>query len=77
MQKEKNSTTLHHLRNKTLSDLQQLLPAGAPSHLTTEELARFARIKPGTIRRALCELGHYGGITPLKMGNGRLLWPVA
>jgi hypothetical protein len=68
---------LQPLLDKSLSDLQRLLCAGAPTHLSTEQLAQVSRVKPGTIRRAYCKKGHYLGLVPLKMGNGRLLWPVA
>jgi len=45
------------------------------SHLTTEEIARLLRVKSGTVRRGYCVNGHYMGIRPLKLPNGRLLWP--
>lgn len=43
--------------------------------LTTDELAELLRVKSKTIRAGLCRNGHYGGITPIKLWNRRLLWP--
>jgi hypothetical protein len=42
---------------------------------TTEALAAGLGIKPQTLRAALCRDGHYYGIRPAKLPNGRLLWP--
>lgn len=43
--------------------------------LTTEELAEQLRIRPQTLRAALCNNGTYFGVRPTKCPNGRLLWP--
>jgi predicted site-specific integrase-resolvase len=45
------------------------------THLTTEELAELLGVKPSTLRRGLCVNGHYLKIKPVKLSNGRLLWP--
>ncbi|MCC4117642.1 hypothetical protein LLG90_19975 [Aromatoleum toluclasticum] len=45
--------------------------------LSTEELAVGLRVKPQTIRAALCRHGHYLGLRPCKLPNGRLLWDAA
>lgn len=46
-----------------------------PSKLvTTEELAALLRIVPQTARASLCRFGHYMGMRPVKLPNGRLLW---
>jgi hypothetical protein len=45
------------------------------THTTTEALAAGLGIKPQTLRAALCRDGHYYGIKPAKLPNGRLLWP--
>jgi len=45
------------------------------THLSTEALAAQLRIKPQTLRAALCRNGHYYGIRPVKMPNRLLLWP--
>ncbi len=42
---------------------------------STNELSARLRIKPDTIRRGLCENGHYLGVRPVKLPNGRLVWP--
>jgi len=43
--------------------------------ISTEELADQLRLKPQSLRAALCRDGHYFGLRPRKMPNGRLLWP--
>ena len=49
--------------------------AGMPRRkLSTEELADVLRVMPQTIRAALCRKGHYLGLIPLKLPNGKLLW---
>jgi hypothetical protein len=50
-------------------------PRNAARMLTTSELAEILRIKPQSIRAALCVGGSYFGIRPQKLPNGRLLWP--
>lgn len=45
------------------------------THLTTEALAAQFFVKPGSIRSAYCRDGHYFGLRPTKLPNGRLLWP--
>lgn len=48
-----------------------------PRKLDTAEAADRLRIRPQTLRRALCLQGHYYGLRPTKMPNGRLLWDSA
>lgn len=43
--------------------------------ISTEELAALLRLRPQSLRAALCRDGHYFGLRPRKMPNGRLLWP--
>ncbi|PIX97583.1 MAG: hypothetical protein CO126_11590 [Hydrogenophilales bacterium CG_4_9_14_3_um_filter_63_34] len=43
--------------------------------LSTEEAAGLLKIKPQTLRAALCRDGHYCGLRPVKMPNRFLLWP--
>lgn len=43
--------------------------------LNSKEFAATVRVEAQTIRRAYCVNGHYLGIKPLKLPNGRLLWP--
>lgn len=45
--------------------------------ITTEELANILRIVPQTIRAGLCRNGHYLGLKPIKLSNGKLLWDAA
>jgi hypothetical protein len=75
--KEISHVYLQPLLEKSLSEIKQLLTPGGPQRLSTEQLALVYGVKPATIRRALCVHGHYQGLVPLKMGNGRLFWPVA
>lgn len=52
-------------------------PVLAPSHsfkIATEELATILRLRPQSIRAALCRNGHVMGLRPVKLPNGRLLW---
>lgn len=42
---------------------------------TTETLAAATGHKPQTLRAAYCRNGHWCGIRPSKLPNGRLLWP--
>lgn len=48
-----------------------------PRKLGTAEAAAVLRVKPGTLRRSFCLNGHYLGLRPVKLGNGRLLWDAA
>lgn len=41
----------------------------------TEALATEIGVKPSSIRTRLCKIGHYFGLRPRKLANGRLLWP--
>lgn len=53
-------------------------PSARPAaKLTTEELAASLRIVPQTARAALCRNGHYLGLRPVKLPNGKLLWDAA
>ena len=42
---------------------------------STSECAQILRVKPETIRRGYCVAGHYLKVVPVKLPNGRLLWP--
>ena len=48
-----------------------------PRKLDPAEAAAVLRVKPQTLRRALCLQGHYFGMRPVKLPNGRLLWDAA
>jgi len=43
-------------------------------YLPTKEAARYFGVQGQTMRRGLCLNGHYLGIIPIKLRNGRLLW---
>ena len=43
--------------------------------LSTDEFSKAIKVKPQSIRVRLCETGSYFGIHPIKLRNGRLLWP--
>ena len=50
-------------------------PTATPAaKLNTEEFAGLFRVRPQTVRAALCRSGHYLGIRPLKLVTGKLLW---
>lgn len=42
---------------------------------STEQLAQILHLKPQSLRAAICRDGHYFGLVPRKMPNGRLIWP--
>ncbi len=44
-------------------------------YVPTEEFANKFGVKPDTVRRNLCVKGAFMGQVPLKLPNGRLLWP--
>lgn len=50
-------------------------PAGAK--LSTVEAAAKLRAAPQTPRASLCRIGHWMGMRPVKLPNGRLLWDAA
>lgn len=43
--------------------------------MTTEQLAAELNLKPQSIRKRLCETGAYYCLRPIKLPNGRLMWP--
>ena len=45
------------------------------THLPTNELAKMLGVTSATIRRGYCVNGHYMNMRPVKLPNGRLLWP--
>ena len=46
----------------------------AENFITTTELATLLRVKPQSVRRALCLKGHFWGLKPTKMPGGALRW---
>ncbi len=49
----------------------------AARKLSTDEFAAALRLRPQTVRRSLCTIGHVMGLRPVKLPNGRLLWDAA
>ncbi len=45
--------------------------------LSTEATAARFWVEPQTLRASLCRNGHYLGLRPVKLPNGRLLWDAA
>lgn len=70
------SIDLNITRTRTIEVLRQLAP-DAPARLSTEELAGLMGIKADSVRHSLCLHGHYHGLTPIRLPNGRLVWPIA
>ena len=64
------------LRKKTLDDLRQIHGSSLPPAAPTKVLADLFNVEPGTIRRSLCVNGSYLALTPVKLPNGRLIWPL-
>jgi hypothetical protein len=56
----------------------ETVPSTRPAaKITTEEGAERMRNRPQTWRASLCRHGHYLGMVPVKLPNGRLLWDAA
>jgi len=45
-------------------------------NVSTEEYAKLHLVKPQTLLHNHCKKGHYFGVVPTKLPNGRLLWPL-
>ena len=43
--------------------------------ISTEQFAARRLIKPESVISRLCRTGSYFGVCPIKLENGRLLWP--
>lgn len=43
--------------------------------LSTDKFASGNGVKGQSVRVRLCRTGSYFGVKPLKLANGRLLWP--
>lgn len=57
--------------------MTMLQPAAVQSSrpITTEELAALLSIRPQSIRKRYCQTGAYFSLRPVKLPNGRLMWP--
>ena len=45
--------------------------------IPTSDFSKSLGVKNDSVRRGLCVKGHYLGIRPVKLPNGRLMWPAA
>jgi hypothetical protein len=43
--------------------------------LSAEQFATLNQVKSQTVRARICRTGHYFGVVPLKLANGRLAFP--
>ena len=69
--------TIATLRARTLEDLRRIAPDHLGQPLSTEQLAGLFGVQAATVRRAHCMNGHYLGLRPTKLNNGRLRWTIA
>lgn len=53
----------------------QIVEFAGQSHMSTSDFAKVNLVKPQTVRKNYCLTGHYCGIRPEKLANGRLSWP--
>ena len=60
-----------------MASITQTASARPAEKITTEEMAAQLRIVPQTARAGLCRNGHYLGLRPVKLPNGKLLWNAA
>lgn len=47
----------------------------AEHQLTTKRFAELNGVQEGTVRNQLSKNGHYYEVRPIRLKNGRLLWP--
>lgn len=56
-------------------DKTKITPRTRPAgKLSTEHAAERLAVRPQTLVAGLCRSGHYLGLRPIKLPNGRLLW---
>lgn len=55
--------------------MQQFSATQALRPMTTEELAELLSLRPQSIRKRYCQTGAYFTLRPVKLPNGRLMWP--
>jgi hypothetical protein len=53
----------------------QIVEFDGIANLSTADFARINLVKPQTVRKTYCVSGHYCGVRPEKLANGRLSWP--
>lgn len=56
------------------AQIHPVVYSGEPQ-ITTAEFAALNQVRPQTVRKNYCQTGHYLGIRPTKLKNGRLVWP--
>lgn len=61
-----------NMRNKATTK-----PNEGNKKYSTEEAAALLCHAPQSLRAALCRTGHFLGMVPKKLPNGRLLWDAA
>lgn len=54
----------------------QLFGANADDYAPTKDAAAIIHVQPQTMRAGYCNDGEYMGMRPVKLPNGRLLWPL-
>ena len=59
-----------------MQNLHGARQAAAQYKLTTESFAALNGVKGQSVRARVCRFGSYFGITPRRLRNGRLIWPV-
>lgn len=65
----------HHF---TVVALEATMPTTiTESHVTTAAAAKALGAKPHTPISSLSRFGHWLGMKPVKLPNGRLLWPAS
>ena len=60
-----------HSQNPT----SQHTGCASPRNYSTAEAAEALKVKPQTLRAALCNNGHYAGVKPRKLPSRFLAWP--
>lgn len=50
------------------------VPKRTQNRISTDQIASRFGVQGNTVRRNLCAKGHFLGLRPIKMPNGRLLW---
>lgn len=48
---------------------------GVKYNLSTDQFSARHMVKGQSVRAQLCRTGSYLGVRPMKLANGRLLWP--
>ena len=65
---------MNHNENRDALAASAAIGAFGKAKLTTKEFAAALNLQQHSIRSALCRAGHYLGLVPVKLPNGRMLW---